>query len=87
MNTVIKAIATATVIAAFAAPATAAVSSDISRDVKSAAGSGSNVRVNVNGDTVTLTGYVEDTYALQRIETAAKNNGATSVQNYVLRSR
>ena len=52
-----------------------------------AAGSGSNVRTHIKGDTVTLWGYVEDTYALAAIERTARNNGATKVYNYVLRSR
>ena len=87
MNTLKKSIAASALIFAIAGPASAAVSSDISKDVNLAAGSGANVLVDVDGNTVTLTGYVEDTYALQQIETAAKENGATEVNNFVFRSR
>lgn len=80
-------ITAAALIFAMAAPVSANVSSDISRDIRIAAGSGSNVRINVEGETVTLTGYVEDTYALQAIEAAALKGGATKVNNHVIRSR
>ena len=87
MKTLTKTIAASALIFAIAGPASAAVSSDIGKDVNLAAGSGANVRVDVEGSTVTLNGYVEDTFALQQIETAAKENGADEVINNVFRSR
>ena len=87
MKTLINSVAASALILAFAAPASAAVSADIAQDVRAAAGYASNVRVNVDGDTVILTGYVEDTFSLQAIESAAKREGATTVINNVLRSR
>ena len=87
MQTLTKAIASTALIFAIAAPASAAVSSNVAQSVQAAAGYASNVRVNVEGDTVILTGYVDDTYSLQAIESAAKRNGATNVVNNVLRSR
>lgn len=87
MKILLNTFAATALIFAIAAPASAAVSADIAQEVRAAAGYASNVRVDVDGDTVTLTGYVEDTYSLQAIESAAKRDGATTVINNVLRSR
>ena len=88
MKILSKSIAASTLFFALSAPALAAISQcDIERDVRNAAGSSSNVRVSVNGDTVTLTGFVEDSFSLQRIAVAARKGGATKVNNLVQRSR
>ena len=87
MKTLTKSIAAAALSFAMAAPASAAVSPNILTDINLAAGSGSNVRITVSGDTVTMYGFVEDTYALQSINRAAKRAGAKKVNNYVKRSR
>ena len=87
MKTLTKSIASAALIFAIAAPASAAVSPDLCAAVIKASGTASNVRIQVDGDTVTLTGYVETSYDLQRIEAEARKHGATKVNNYVLRSR
>ena len=67
MKALTKTIAASALIFAIAGPASVAVSDNIGQEVKQVAGSGSNVFVNVDGNTVTLTGYVEDTFALQQI--------------------
>lgn len=87
MKTFTKAIAATAVIFAMAAPASAAVSADIGNSIRAAAGTGSNVRVNVDGDTVILNGYVEDSYSRLAIERVAKDRGAENVINNVVRSR
>ena len=87
MKTLSKLIVVSVMLFAFSIPASAAISSDIFSDIKRAAGTRSNVRISISGDTVTLTGYVEDSYSLGRIERAARDNGAKKVRNYVLRSR
>lgn len=86
MKTFTKAIAAASLILVVAAPASAMLSSDIKSDVRSAAGSNSNVNVLIDGTTVTLTGYVEDAYALQAIAQAASTDGVDTVINNVLRT-
>ncbi len=88
MKTVKNIAITTALIFAVATPAFAALSAtDVRAAVKSAAAPGSNVRVYVRGDTVTLSGYVRDTLSLQNIEQAARREGATKVINNVFRSR
>lgn len=83
MNILYKALAASILIFATTVPATAAVSPNIVRNIHAAAGEYS-FRVHVNGDTVTLTGWVEDSYAKSRAEYAAKASGATTVYNCLL---
>ena len=64
------------------APANAAVSPDVFRNVQSAAGD-FRVYVRVQGDTVTLSGWVDDYYARSQAERAAKASGATRVINCI----
>jgi len=79
-------IATALFTAA-AAPASAMVSSSIQGDVISAVGANSNVRVQVTGNTVTLSGYAEDAYAILAAERAAANaEGVDRVINNLFRT-
>lgn len=66
-----------------AAPASAAVDLRISEAVRSAAGHGSSVIVQVDGDTVILSGFVEDSDAVTAIEEAAESVGAETVVNNV----
>lgn len=87
MKTLTKSFASAALIFAMAAPASAEVSPDLCDAVRYAGGTASNVRIEVDGDTVTLRGYVETSHELQKIEAAARQHGATKVNNYVLRSR
>ncbi len=68
----------------FSAPAMSTIASDLYEDVQSAAGHDSSVLVEVEGDTVILTGYVRDVDALQAIERSAEMNGANVVVNRVL---
>lgn len=68
------------------APVMAEVNASIGQEVQAAAGSNGNVRVTIDGDTVTLHGYVEDERSMHRIEQAAKNNGASRVINSVLKT-
>lgn len=86
MKTLTKTIATAALIFATTTPAIAGISPGIVNDIKAAAGSSTNVTVDVDGDTVTLTGYVEDYYALRSLERVAKTNGANNVVVNVIRS-
>ena len=82
-----KTFAASALIFAIAGPASAAVSDNIGQEVNQVAGSGSNVFVNVDGNTVILTGYVEGTFALQQTEQTAKQSDVTNVNNYFIRSR
>ena len=81
MKNLIKSIAAITLIASFTAPAFAA----IQHDVTAAAGTNGNINVQVDGDTVTLTGYVADSYSRQLAEKIAKREGF-EVRNYLLLS-
>ncbi len=86
MKTLNKALIATALTALIAGPAAAMVSPDLETDVLSAAGAGSNVNVIVDGDTVTLTGYVEDAYSLTAIEQAADVEGVETVINNVFRT-
>lgn len=81
MKTLIKTIAATALIASFAAPASATVADDI----RSVAATNGYINVSVDDDTVTLTGYVEDTYARQLAEQTAKKQGF-EVENYLILS-
>jgi len=86
MKFIAKSIAASALILAIAAPASAMVSPQLKQDVLSAAGSSSNVNVFVDGDTVTLTGYVEDAYTLSQVMRAANGEGVSKVINNVFRT-
>lgn len=86
MKISIQALATAAFVLAIAGPASAMVSPDLKADVISAAGANGQVNVLVDGSTVTLTGYVEDAYALNAIAQAADVEGVDRVINNVFRS-
>ena len=79
MKTLIKTIAATALIAAFAAPSYATVA----QDVRSAAGTNGHINVNVDGDTVVLTGFVEDVWSKQKAESVAASEGF-DVENYLL---
>ena len=83
MKTFTHFIASTALLVAIAAPASAAISPNLVRDVQFAAGVNSNVITTVNGDTVTLRGHVEDQAVVRAIERAARKNGAKSVVNGV----
>ena len=83
MKNFTKMITASALIFAIAAPATAAVSPNLNRDVQFAAGANSAVITTVQGDTVTLRGHVEDQLVFRAIEKAAKDNGAKTVINGV----
>jgi len=68
---------------AIAAPASAIVSPDLGKSLRAAAGHQSNISVRVEEDTVTVYGYVTDGLAIRKIEQAALDNGAESVNNHV----
>ena len=74
---------TGTLFIASLGPASASVDLEISEAVRSVAGQGSNVRVDVDGSTVTLTGFVVDANAVSAIEQAAEEQGAAKVINNV----
>lgn len=76
MKTSIKTIATAIALTALmAGPAAAMVSKgDVTQDVLSAAGAGSNVFVSVENDVATLTGYFESATDKATAIQAAKAN-------------
>jgi len=86
MKFITKAIAATALTLAIAAPASAMVSPQLKQDILSAAGTGSNVQVFIDGDTVTLTGYVEDSYALAQVAHAADAQGVSKVINNVFRT-
>ena len=79
MNNPTTSVFASTLILSIAGPAAASISSELERDVQSAAGTNSHVYVDIDGGTVTLTGYVENAYALQAIEQVAKLDGAESL--------
>ena len=81
MKTLLNTIAITALVATFSTPAFAS----ISQDIRSAAGTNGNIRVNVNGDTIRLTGFVDDSYARNKAEQIAKSEGY-KVQNYLILS-
>ena len=74
MNTSIKTIAAAVILsAAFIGPASAMISQhDLSSQISSSISSG-NVQARVNGNTVTLSGYVSDAFDKNRVVNTAMN--------------
>ncbi len=89
MKTSIKTFAAAIALSALVAgPASAMVSQgDVTRDILSAVGSGSNVIVSVDGDTVTLQGYFADSSAKSKALQAAQNaEGIERVINHAVKS-
>jgi len=81
MKTLLNTIAITALVATFSTPAFAS----ISQDIRSAAGTNGNIRVRINGDTITLSGFVEDSFARSKAERIAKNAGF-KVQNCLLLS-
>jgi len=89
MKTSIKSIAAALALTAFVAgPASAMISQgDLSRDIRSAVGSDTNVTATVVGDTVTLSGYFGDAGDKNSAIRAAKNHaGVERVINHAFQS-
>jgi len=86
MKIIAKSIAATALVLAIAAPASAMVSPQLKQNIISAAGSGSNVNVIVNGDTVTLSGYVEDAYAFSQVMRAADSEGVSKVISNIVRT-
>jgi len=87
MKLITKTFIAATVAVMAVAPASAMVSQSLQGDVLSAVGANGNVQVQVIGDTVTLTGYAEDNYAVQAVErVAASQEGVNRVINNVLKA-
>ena len=86
MKTFTKIASTSALLLAMAAPAFSAVSSDLGRDIQSAVGVNGNVTYVVDGDTVTLNGFVEDIVARDAVVRAAKANGAETVINSITSS-
>lgn len=80
MKTLSKTLAIAVVVASFAAPSFAAVQDDIRRH----AGVNGNINVEVSGDTVTLSGYVEDSHRSYQAERLARSQGYIVKNNLVL---
>ena len=83
MKNFTKIISVSALLFAVASPASAIVSSNVTQSVRAAAGFDSNVNVQVSGDTVTLSGFVENEAYLENIESAAKSKGALLVRNNV----
>jgi len=74
VNNVMNAIAAAAVAASFTAPAPASASVDtkgLRSEILSAAGSDSDVVIRIEGDTLTLDGFVKNGYAAFAAERAA----------------
>lgn len=88
MKNLMKTTAAIALIVAFSAPASAMISKgDLNRDILSAVGSGSNVTVNVDQGTVTLTGYFADAGEKNAaLRAAAKGEGVTNVINLATQS-
>jgi len=86
MKFITKSIAATALVFAIAAPASAMISPNLKQDILAAAGSNSNVQVAIDGDTVKLTGYVEDSYSLAAIERTAKAEGVDRVISNVFRT-
>ncbi len=81
MKTLMKTLAIAAVISSFAAPTFAAVQDDIRRH----AATNGNINVQISGNTITLSGFVEDQYQRQQAERTAKQQGY-EVENYLILS-
>lgn len=81
IKTSIKTMAAGILIASFTAPAFAAVD----HDIRALAGTNGYIDVEVKGNTVTLTGFVEDTYSRQLAEQTAKQQGY-EVENFLILS-
>jgi len=81
MRTLTKTLAFVALTASFVAPAYAVLADNI----RQAAATTGFINVQVENETVTLTGFVEDNYAKQRAERAAKIQGY-DLENYLVLS-
>lgn len=79
MKTVIKTIAVTALVSSFAAPSFATVD----QEIQAIAATNGSINVLVDGNTVTLTGFVDDTYSRQLAERTAKQEGY-EVENYLI---
>ena len=86
MRIIPNAIAVLTLTLAVIAPTSAEISQKITADVQAAAGANSNVKVSIDGNTAILHGYVKDQNSLEKIEQAARRNGAKTVLIRVLKT-
>ena len=84
MKTLNNTIAAAALLFAIAGNASAAVNSTLERDVQWAAGGNSNITYEIDGDTITLSGQVENERILNNIIKAAEANGARAVVDNVV---
>lgn len=81
MNITIKTIAALSLLLPTAVPVSAEVAENVALEVRRAAGHTRFLNVVVKGDTVVLSGFVEDSYARAQAERAAKKAGAERVIN------
>lgn len=79
--------ATSALLLAMAGQASAAVDPTLERDVQWAAGGNSNISYEISGDTITLTGEVENYFVLDKIIKVAEANGARVIVNDVVTLR
>lgn len=61
------------------------VSANLNADLQAAAGSNAQVRYTLNGNVVTLNGYVEDYYARNQVARKARELGYDVVNNLLTR--
>lgn len=83
MKTFTKIISASALLLAISAPVSAMVSPELTQSIQAAGGYDSNIDVRIDGNTVSLSGYVEDEASLKRIEQLAKSSGAETVNNNV----
>ncbi len=87
MNTLTKTVTATVLIFATFIPAYAAVAPGIVTDIQAAVGPSNTIDIGVEGDTVTLTGYVADFETMRELERVAKTNGANNVIINVIRPK
>ncbi len=89
MNILLKTITATAFVLAITAPAmafTTVVLPNIVEHVRTEAGPDTEIRINVDGNSLVLTGYIEDYSKMLELEQLARERGAINVVVYVIRS-
>lgn len=81
MKTLINVIASVALLFVVSVNASASLSSNVEEQVRAVASLGSNIFLDFHGETVILSGYVDQPHLLLAIENAARDAGAKAVIN------
>ena len=81
-----KTVAAAALILTTAAPVAALTDAELRQKIQRAAGPNSNVSISINGDTLTVYGFVQDVYSRNRVSRAVQSGDYTDIRNSVVQT-